>query len=166
MPKIKLDIVTQTNLQALNQLKSKLKEVKDLASSDYMSGAGISAVEIQKTINSVNTLERALTAAYDAKLNTVNIEKFNQYLHKSKLTVQDLYKDLSKTGTVGQQAFIDMTQASLSMGRSVKQTSSLVNEMKTTMMNTVKWGISSGLWNTMLSSVSKAWGYVKGLNAD
>ena len=125
-----------------------------------------SAVEIHKTIAAVNTLQNALDAAYDKKLNTINIEKFNQYLTKSNITIKDLYTNLSKTGSVGKQAFMGLSQSTIMLGRSVKQTSKFVEEMQTTMMNTVRWGITSGLWNTMLSSVSKAWGYVKGLNAD
>lgn len=167
MADVKLNIVTMTNLEGLNKLKSKLEEVKKVAQSADEGGFfNLSAQEINQTVSAVNTLQYALKAAYDTKLNTVNIEKFNKILAKNNMTVKDLYHNLSKAGVAGQQAFMDMTQTSLMMGRSVKQTSKLVDEMQTTMMNTVKWGISSGLWNTMLSSVSKAWGYVKGLNAD
>lgn len=167
MANVKLNIITATNMQGLIQLENKLKDIKQIAQSADNSMVGTySAVEIQKTVNAVNTLQHALRAAYDTKLNTVNIEKFNQYLAKSKMSVQDLYINLSRMGATGRQVFMDMTQTTLMMGRSVKQTSKFVEEMQTTMMNTVKWGISSGLWNTMLSSVSKAWGYVKGLNSD
>lgn len=167
MADVKLNIVTMTNLEGLNKLKSKLEEVKKVAQSADEGGFfNLSAQEINQTVSAVNTLQYALKAAYDTKLNTVNIEKFNKILAKNNMTVKDLYHNLSKAGVVGQQAFMDMTQSTLMMGRSVKQTSKFVEEMQTTMMNTVKWGISSGLWNIMLSSVSKAWGYVKGLNAD
>lgn len=167
MADVKLNIVTATNLEGLNKLKSKLEEVKKVAQSADEGGFfNLSAQEINQTVSAVNTLQYALKAAYDTKLNTVNIEKFNKILAKNNMTVKDLYHNLSRAGVVGQQAFMDMTQSTLMMGRSVKQTSKFVEEMQTTMMNTVKWGISSGLWNTMLSSVSKAWGYVKGLNAD
>jgi TP901 family phage tail tape measure protein len=167
MADIKLNIVTATNMQGLNQLEAKLKDLKKLAeSSDSVMVGTYSAVEIQKTVNAVNTLQHALRAAYDTKLNTVNIEKFNQYLTKSKMSVQDLYINLSRMGAEGRKVFMDMTQQTLMMGRSVKQTNALVTEMQTTMKNTVKWGISSGLWNNMLSSVSQAWTYVKGLNSD
>lgn len=167
MANVKLNIVTATNLQGLNQLKAKLEEVKQVAqSADGVMVGTYSAVEIHKTIAAVNTLQHALDAAYDKKLNTINIEKFNQYLNKSNITIKDLYTNLSKTGAVGKQAFMGLSQSTMMLGRSVKQTSKFVEEMQTTMMNTVRWGISSGLWNIMLSSVSKAWGYVKGLNAD
>ena len=167
MADVKLNIVTATNLQGLNQLKAKLEEVKKVAQSADEGGFfNLSAQEINQTVSAVNALQHALTAAYDTKLNTINVEKFNKILAKNNITVKDLYTNLSRAGVVGQQAFMDMTQSTLMMGRSVKQTSKFVEEMQTTMMNTVKWGISSGLWNTMLSSVSKAWGYVKGLNAD
>ena len=167
MANIKLNIITATNMQGLIQLENKLKDIKQIAQSADNSMIGTySAVEIQKTINAVNTLQHALRAAYDTKLNTVNIEKFNQYLAKSKMSVQDLYINLSRMGATGRQAFMDMTQTSLMMGRSVKQTNDLVTQMQQTMKNTVTWGISSGLWNNILSSVSKAWTYVKGLNSD
>lgn len=164
---IKLNIQTAVDLQGVKQLKNSLQEIQTMMKSpDNILVGSFSAAEIQKTINAVNTLDRALDSAFDVNLQNINIEKFNKYLKDSNMTVNSLYKDLSRLGIDGQKAFLQMTQATLTMGNSIKRTNQFINELKTTFSNTVKWGISSGSWNKMLSSVSKAFTYIKGLNAD
>lgn len=167
MADVKLNIKTAVDLEGVKQLKKNLEEVqKMLKSPDNALVGSFSAVEIQKTINAVNILEHALDSAFDVNLNTINIDKFNKYLKNSNSSVQTLYKDLSRLGADGQKIFLGMTQATLDMGKSVQKTNKLVQEMKDTFMNTVRWGITSSLWHTMTASVSKAFSYVKGLDKD
>ena len=169
MTTVNLGIKTSVDLQGVIQLKNQIKELQTMLKNPYgdsiLSGS-FSAKEIQQTINAVNALDRALDSAFDVNLNSINIDKFNKSLKNSNMNISTLYRDLSRMGVEGQKAFIRMTQANLSLGHSVKQTNALVDSMKTTLANTVKWGISSGLWNTMLQSVSKAFTYVKGLDKD
>lgn len=167
MADIKLNIKTAVDLEGVKQLKKNLEEVqKMLKSPDNALVGSFSAVEIQKTINAVNVLEHALDSAFDVNLNTINIDKFNKYLKNSNSSVQTLYKDLSRLGADGQKIFLGMTQATLNMGKSIQKTNKLVQEMKDTFMNTVRWGITSSLWNNITASVSKAFSYVKGLDKD
>ena len=162
---IKLNIVAEANTQGLDKLKSKLQEIKrDAANVDFT--GDLSQSEIQKSVRAAETLQRALQQAYDPKIGTVNIQKFNTLLKKSDMNVKTLYTDLSRMGITGRQAFLTMTGELNMLGHTTKKTSALVAEMQTTMKNTVKWGISSGLWNKMLSTTSQAFNYVKGLDKD
>jgi hypothetical protein len=56
-----------------------------------------------------------------------------------------------------------MATSVLTTNLQLKETRSLIDEMGTTMMNTVKWGIASSVMNTFTGSVRQAFQYVKSL---
>ena len=161
MANVKLNFSTSVDLTGLNQLKKNLEEIRKMASSagDNILG-DFNYIEVQKTVNAINTLEKALDSAFDTNLNTINIEKFNQHLKNSHLNVQELYTNLNRAGIIGRQSFVGVAQTVSTLGQSIKRTNKLVEEFRQTFENTVKWGISSGLWNTMLSSTQQAYYYV------
>lgn len=167
MASVKLDIKTAVDLQGIKQLKQSIADVQKMLSSPDNRLVGLfDTADIQKTLSAVNTLGHALDSAFDVKLNTINVDKFNQHLASSNMNVKTLYTDLSRLGAEGQQIFMGMTQATLNMGKSVQKTSKFVEEMKDTLTKTIKWGLASSAWNNMLSSASKAFSYVKGLDKD
>lgn len=165
---MELGIKTKVDLQGIEQLKKSLTELKTTMSNPegHFLSAGLKPEEVQRTTQAVHTLERALTSAYNVKLNSIDTAKFNQELKKSNMNVTSLYKDLSRLGAEGQSAFLRVAQANLTFGKSVHKTNKLVQDMKETMANTVRWGISSSIWNKMLEAVSQAFTYVKGLDKD
>ena len=165
---IEFKLKTSADLQGVKQLKKELAEVRNiaqqgLAGQGEMGGDPIK--NIQAVLKATNTLEYAMQSAFDPKINTVNIEKFNTVLNKSKTNVQELSQNLISAGPAGQKAFMTMTGQLMNMGTAVKQTNKVIEQMGTTLKNTVKWGISSGLWNTMLSTTQQAYGYVKSLDS-
>lgn len=165
---MELGIKTKVDLQGVEQLKKSLAELKTTMADPegHFLSAGLKPEEVQKTTQAVHTLEKALTSAYNVKLNSIDTVKFNQELKKSNMNVTSLYKDLSRLGAEGQSAFLRVAQANLTFGKSVHKTNKLVQDMKETMANTVRWGISSSIWNKMLEAVSQAFTYVKGLDKD
>jgi hypothetical protein len=56
-----------------------------------------------------------------------------------------------------------MASSVLTTNLQLKETHSILNDMGTTMMNTVKWGIASSVMNTFTGSVQQAFQYVKSL---
>ena len=165
---IEFKLKTSADLQGVKQLKKELAEVRNIAN-EGVSGKGIFGAseidEIQSVIKAADTLEHALQSAYDPKINTVNINKFNELVAKSGMNVSQLSQKLLEAGPAGQKAFLTMTNSLMNMGSAVKQTNKVVEQIGTTFKNTIKWGISSGLWNTMLSTTQQAYGYVKGLDS-
>lgn len=167
---IEFKLKTSADLQGVKQLKKELAEVRKYATegltgSTDNSLTGASVSEIQQIIKSANVLESSLQTAFNPKINTVDIEKFNTTISKSGFTIETLSQNLMKAGPAGQKAFLSMTNQLTTMGSAVKKTNAVIEQMGTTLKNTVKWGISSGLWNTMLSTTQQAYGYIKGLDS-
>ena len=164
---INFKLTTSADLKGVQQLKKELQEVRNLANKGY-SGEGILAGEpekIQQALKTANDLEYAMQAAFNPKINTIDIQKFNSILHKSGTDIQQLSNTLVSLGPEGQRAFLTMNNSLMKMGTAVKQTNKFLNNMATTFKNTVSWGLSSAIWNKMVSGAEQAYGYVKNLDS-
>ena len=150
----------------LNGLKTQLQQVQTLAR-NALNGINPSGIvagekELQAAINSAQQLEVALNNAFNPKLGTLNISKFNQSL--SGMDLNRVYQDMSKIGNVGTNAFRSMTSQVLSTNMQLKQSSQFLNNMATTLGNAIKWTASSAAIRTFTSSVGKAYRYVQDLD--
>ena len=163
---IKYTVGFNVDKSGLNQLKASLQELKQMTAADLIKinpgFATTAQAEIQKIRGSIGELETALNKAFNTNLGTLNISKFNQELKK--LNLNAIYADMSKLGAAGQNAFRNTTAQILTTNMQLKQTHSLINNMATTMANTVKWGVASSIMNGFTRSVRQAYSYVKRLD--
>ena len=60
---------------------------------------------------------------------------------------------------MGDRAFNRAARAVLNTNVNLKQSNKLLNDLATSMSNTVKWGITSGAFNTLTNSVRQVWNY-------
>lgn len=159
-----IGLKTNYDASGVNQLKKELQDIQNLTSvsTGFINKSNVK--DLMAMTSAANELERALDAAYDPQLNTVSIDKFNQSLKNSGTNIQKVQQDLSKAGIVGQQAFLKTTGELLQMNATVRNTNSLLDKMATTMANTVRWGITSALWNNITGSIQTAFYYVKDLD--
>ena len=150
-----------TDKSSLEDVKRSLQELSKLPLINYK-GSSTQLLKLKEMVGEIGGL---LDSSFNAKLNTINVDKFNQSLNKSKYSLQEIYNEFSKAGPIGQKAFSQMSTAVLTTNLQLKETHSLINSMGTTMMNTVKWGIASSVMNNFTQSVSQAFQYVKSLDS-
>ena len=148
----------------LNQIKANLASIQQGSTKDFIGLKGLQdadqkLIEIKKTASDV---EVALNRSFNSNLGTLNISKFNQELKK--LDIKRVYTDFAQLGPVGQNAFRNITSQILTTNLQLKQTNKWLDEMATTMANSVKWGITSSIWNNMTGAVEKAWSFTKKLD--
>ena len=152
----------------LNKLKASLQQLQKLKISDVMKINSTDAASATTMLTKIKTqaknVEDALKNAFNAKLNTVNIQSFNRSLRTSGTTIQQIYKAFSSAGTSGENAFRSLSSHVLSTNIQLKETHGLLDKMAKTLTNTVKWNIASGAINNMSRSVEQAWGYTKSLD--
>lgn len=110
-------------------------------------------------------IEQILQKSYNPKLNAINISTFNNELKKTTYTVESIQRAFSNIGPVGVKAFRQLTSEISKVQIKVKQTNKLLDDIKTTMVNTIRWGITSSMWNNMTGSIEKAWGFAKKLDS-
>ena len=147
---------------ALDNLKKELIELKSLASNLDM---GFSPEEINQLLPAVSTLERALNSAFDVRLNTINIQKFNQILAQSGLNAKSLQEGLSVAGAAGDKVFLQMTSQLMKFNTATKQTNKFLNDIANSFFNTVKYSVFNTILNNAMGTVQKATGYVKSLDS-
>lgn len=157
--------VQQNNL---NQLKASLQDLQKLKISDIMKINETDAASATSALNKIKDeagkVEDALKQAFNTKLNTVNIETFNQSLKQSGTSVEQMYQALRAAGSTGEAAFRSLSSSVLSTNIQLKETHNILDKMATTLANTVKWNAASAAVNGLTRSVEQAWGYVKSLD--
>ena len=148
----------------LNQMKASLQEIFNLSKQDLIKiNSKATDADLAKLKASAKEVESALERAFNPNLGTLNVSKFNQELKK--LDVKRIYQDFSIMGQAGRNAFRNITSDILTTNMQLKQTHTLLDNMATTMANTIKWGVASSVMNTFTGSVQQAYGYVKNLDS-
>ena len=157
--------VQQNNL---NQLKASLQDLQKLKISDIMKINETDAASATSALNKIKDeagkVEDALKQAFNTKLNTVNIETFNQSLKQSGTSIEQVYQAFRAAGSTGEAAFRSLSSSVLSTNIQLKETHSILDKMATTLTNTIKWNAASAAVNGLTRSVEQAWGYVKSLD--
>lgn len=163
---IQFGIKYNVDQSGLNNAKKALQEISNMSAKAFASKTGLGLQEATQELNkikqTVKEVEQAMNSAFNADLGTMNISKLGSNLKN--LGLDRVYKDLSKTGEVGQRAFRNLVTQSTAFNQQIKRSNRLLNDFSKTMANTVKWGITSSIMNTFTGSVERAYGYVKNLD--
>lgn len=159
---IRFGINFQTNDSGLKEaskgLQNIMSQIQEIAKSQGLDDTfKDAAAEAQK-------LESIISSSWNDKLGQLNLDKFNQSIKNSYGSVEGLYKSLEKMGPKGQTAFNSIARQVLNTNIQLKQGKSLLDEMAETMGNTIKWGISSSIFNNITSAIQQAFYYAKDLD--
>jgi hypothetical protein len=106
----------------------------------------------------------ALTASFNPKLNTVNMQTFQNYLAQSNTSITQLGATFAKAGLQGEQAFRNLSVQLMNTGFQLKKTNNFLDSMGKTFFNTIKWSVASTAINTVTGKIQEAWGYTKKLD--
>lgn len=158
-----IGLKTNYDASGVNQLKKELQDIQKLAKDTNFS-EGSTARELVDMTNAARELEKALEAAYDPQIGTVNIDRFNKSLQASGTSLAQVQSGLKHAGAQGEKAFLGASRHLLQMNKVIKESNTLLDKMATTMANTVRWGITSALWNNITGSIQTAFYYIKDLD--
>ena len=165
---LKYSVGFDVKKQDLNALKASLQQIKQLSLSDLMKINQSDRASALSTFTNIRkqaeNVEKAIKDAFNVKLNTVNIEAFNKSLQGSETSIEKIYATFKQAGTAGQNAFRNLSSQVLTTNVQLKQTHKFLDNIATTLANTVKWNIASTAVNALSNSVQQAWGYVKSLD--
>lgn len=157
---IRFNIGFNVDRTGLNQLQQQLTQIAveaSLPSNQLNTG-------LQEAAKTARVVEGALQKAFNVNLGTTNISKFNQELKNNNLTIQQVKNNLSQAGPAGANAFNLLGTQILKTNVQLKESNKLLDSMATSMANTIKWGITSSIFNNITGSIQKAYGYTKKLD--
>lgn len=143
----------------INDLLKSLKEVGNM----NLDKLGLDT-QIREASIAADELAIHLKNATNANTGKLNLVEFNKSIQASGRSMNELITTLAQGGNVGQQAFRQLTAAIANTQVPIKQTNALLNNMMTTLKNTVKWELSSAAVHSLESALSGAVSYVEDLN--
>ena len=155
---IKYGIQFDVNKSGLNQLTKSFQEIQNLSKKNPLDE------NLKKAASTAKELEGILNKSWNDKLNQLNLDKFNQSVKTSYGSVEELRSRLMTAGTAGQAAFNNMAAEVLNTNVQLRQSNKLLDDLATSMSNTVKWGITSSIFNNITSSIQQAYYYSKDLD--
>ncbi len=156
--------------QEIQKIQDSLKAVRTINIRAAMAGkAPEEAAKLKQELieakEAASLVESALKKSFNTKLDTFNITNFKNELTKAGTSISEIGQKLMKSGAKGAAAFRDIETQVGKVNLKVKQSNKLLDEMATTMMNSIKWGVTSSIWNNMTGSIEKAWGFAKKLDS-
>lgn len=151
----------------LNKVKQSLQELRNLSAEDLLKIGNTKDLskaysDLRNIKEEAEQIETALKKSFNQKLGVYNINEFKKNLKG--LDISSIGKDFEKAGAVGRKAFRDIASELSKTNLQARKTSETLNKMKETLMNTIRWSISSSALNAFISSIHEAYGYVKNLD--
>ena len=128
---------TTYDAAGINKLKADLTSLANLSTRrNYFSNF---ASEAPTAIQAANTLKNALTQAYNPKLGTATLDRFNKSIQNSGMSLREVQSGLHQFGVQGDMAFVNATTSLLKMNTVARSTNTIFDKMFTTFKNTITW---------------------------
>lgn len=160
---LNIDLNFNANVSQAEQNLKRLQQTLNQIAATDTSGLSMES-PIRSAISAAKDLRTHLDNAFDVKTGNLNLDKFNASLKSSGQSLSSLSSNLMNAGTSGQQAFLQMATAISSANIQINKSTGLMNELWTTMKNTMRWQISSSAIHALQSGLSQAMGYAKSLD--
>ena len=159
---IRFNVGFQVDKTGLNEITKSLQQVQAQASK--MSSSNQLKSQFNEAAAAAKQLESIVSGAWNDKLGQLNLDKLNQSIKNSYGGVQQLRTKLTQAGSSGNAAFNNLAHSVLNTNLQLIQSNKLLDDMATSMANTVKWGITSSIFNNITSSIQSAYYYAKDLD--
>ena len=151
--------------QAKAQLKSLQQSLDDIIRHTHTTNNDLGLTKgINNAITQAGNLKIALDQAMNVNTGKLDLTKFASSLKATGTDIQQIANSLSSLGIKGQQAFTQLTSSILNAEVPLKRTNRLLNDFKQTFSNTIKWGISSAIFNKIIGGLESAYGYAQDLD--
>ena len=158
---IEYNLRTTLDASGITQLQGQLSSINTQL--DQMSKKQlISSQEAAQAQRQIKQLGDALSSSLNPQTGLLDLGKFKQQL--SGLSLSQLEQSMSKVGATGQIAFGNMIGQIGRMDTSFKSISSFADKIFNTMGNTVRWGITASIFQTIQNSLYRAVDYVQELD--
>lgn len=160
--KINFEVGFQINSNNLRDLQKQLTQIT--TTMNNAKAGGKLTKELEEAGTMARQLSSILESSFNKDLGTLNITKFNEGLKQAGITSEQVRASLIGQGNAGVAAYSKLATSILNTNVQLKEQNKLLNDMATTMTNTVKWGIASSVLNTMTGAIRDAYNYAKQLD--
>ena len=155
---------TADTTQAKMQIASLQRELNQLTAGTIKSNNLDFSPQIQKSLGAVAQLKAQLQSATHVETGKLDLSKFSQSLKQSGTSLSYYQRQLSELGPAGDKAFLSLANSISQAEMPLKKTTHLMESMKTSLKNTIKWQISSSAIHAFIGSIQTAFNYAQDLN--
>ena len=142
---------------ALDQIIVKAAKAKD--------ASGGMPDNFKRSAEAAEKLQGILNQSWNHKLGQLDLGKVSKGIKDTYGNVEQMKAALTAMGPEGTKAYNQVASSILNTNIQLKQSNKLLDSMAQSMANTIKWGITSAIFNSITSSISKAYGYTKKLDS-
>lgn len=160
---IRFSIGYDIDRASIAELTQSLRAIQSQA--DKASFSGKMTKELKEASDAAEKLQGLLSSAWNSKLGQLDLTKVNNGIKETYGSVGKLKSVLESSGSTGAAAYNKIASSVLSTNLQLKSTNKLLDNMATTMANTVKWGVTSSIFNNITGSIQKAYYFTKDLNS-
>lgn len=160
MARIDVQMNFTANKTGLNEISTLLKQIQSEAAKASLSGTLTN--DLSKAADEARRLENILNSSYNSKIGQIDLSKFNNSIKNAYGGLDQLRNRLE---SIGQGNVFNRLQSSLlGTNMQLKESNKLLDEMATTMTNTIKWGVTSSIFDRISNSIQRAYEYAKDLD--
>lgn len=159
---IHYNVTTDFKDNGLNKLNQEIIKIQDRLQNLKLDVKDTGSID--KITAKLDLFRDAINQSYNFRLNTTDLTKMNQLLAQSKVDVRELARDFASLGDQGRLAFMQINNELSKFNMQAKNVSAVTQKIWNTVGNTVRWGIISNGFQSVLDSVNRATGYVKELD--
>lgn len=160
---VKIKFSAETNAQSFKNLQNEINKIQDTWAK--MSDQNPMEPQMRKAKDSAVALEKAMTAAYNPKLSTYNLDVLNQKLKESGTSLKTVLTDFNNIGRTGSSAILSTVNNLTSFNLQLNTTKTLFDKIGEGLMKTFSWSIYSSVVNNLSNGIQNAYGYVKALDS-
>lgn len=153
---VKFNVGFNVDKSALDELKTSLREVQNMANTNTDKGL---EQQLKQAANAASQLEKILNQSWNSKLNQLDLSKVSQGINETYGGISDLRQQLVATSSAGTAAFNQFASTVLNTNLQLKESSKILDDFATTFKNTVRYGISSSIFNNLSNSLRQAFDY-------
>ena len=161
---IEYNLKTTLDSTGINKLQTELVNIQTTLKNIDLSSSLVDSNKISQSIAEIEKLKKAMTSSYNSKLGLVDMSKFTSELSASGTSITKLQSAFSQAGSAGTIAFNNVLGKLGTVNTGIKTTSSLMDKLGNTFGNTIRWGITSNIFNQWTNSLSEAVDYAKELD--
>lgn len=118
----------------------------------------------QEALRQINTIEKALSKAFNPSLGMLDNRKFASILSSNNISIQSMAKSFDTVGTKGQIAFNNVLGRLGQVDVGLKSISKTTDKVFNTIGNTVRWGVVASGFQGVMNSMHESVEYVKELD--
>lgn len=136
---LEYNIKTKLDNSGITQLQQSLQKLSNTLSSSLKSkdiSTDTNAIKRMRT--EVNQLQSAITRAFNPKIGTLDLQKFNNILKSENITIKELSKNMSRFGADGKAAINSLASAMTIYQKKAISANTALSKMATTMANTMR----------------------------